>query len=282
MKIAVCGGFGHLGSDIVTSCLNKGYEVRALDLKIKDTLGKYEASEIDVTNKDTLKGKLDGCDAVITTIGLVTKSDKFTNYDIDLDGNLNILEEAKKAGVKKFVYVSVIHADSDATVPMLDAKLKFENKLKESGIEYIIIRPSGYFYDIAHVFTPMIEKGKVNLLKGPNYKANVIDTPDLADFIVEHITESNKTYEVGGKETYTFEEMAKLFFEAANKKVKISKMPVRLFDMLIKSVEKKNKQQGGLLRFSKWTMTHDMVGEPTGKNSFKEYVFNLYKDKGEK
>ena len=46
---------------------------------------------------------------------------------------------------------------------MLDAKAKFEAELKKSGLTWVIFRPSGYFYDIAKVFMPMIEKGKVTL-----------------------------------------------------------------------------------------------------------------------
>ncbi len=46
----------------------------------------------------------DGADAVITTVGLTGVSSSITNYDIDFQGNLNLLNEAKRAGVKKFVY----------------------------------------------------------------------------------------------------------------------------------------------------------------------------------
>ena len=281
MKIVLAGAFGHLGLDILRSLVRDGYEVVALDLKEKDVpelKGKYVFHSIDITNPETLKGTCEGADAVITTVGLVGKSAKVTNYDVDLNGNLNLLHEAKAAGVKKFLYVSVIHVETAPDVPMLEAKHQFEEKLKASGLAYTIIRPTGYFYDIAHVFQPMIEKGKVTLLGHKNHPVNVLDTTDLADFIVSKINETeNKTYEVGGKETYNYREIATLFFEAAHKKVKISHAPVFLFDLIIKKAHKKNDGSEAIIRFSKWTLTHDMEGSTkVGNKSFKAYVQSLY------
>lgn len=280
MKVVLAGAFGNLGSDILRALVARGDEVVALDMAEKDIpecKGKYEFHPIDVTKKETLEGTCKGADALITTVGLVRASQTLTNYDIDLNGNLNLLEEAKKAGVKKFVYVSVIRCDTDPSVPMLEAKHQFEEKLKSSGIDYMIVRPTGYFYDIAKVFMPMIEKGKVTLLGRKDYPCNVIDTTDLADFIVSHMDTKNKTYNVGGQETYTYKEIANMFFQAAGKKAKISRAPVFLFDLIIKKAEKANNGKAPIIRFSKWTLTHDLVGnDKWGKLSFKDYISKLY------
>ncbi len=285
MKVVLAGAFGNLGRDILRQLIAAGNEVVALDMVEKDIpgiKGQYEFRSIDVTKKETLAGTCDGADTVITTVGLVRASATLTNYDIDLNGNLNLLEEAKRAGVKKFVYVSVIKCDTDPSVPMLEAKHQFEEKLKASGINYVIVRPTGYFYDIAKVFMPMIEKGKVTLLGRKDYPCNVIDTKDLADFILVHLNEQNKTYNVGGQETYTYKEIADMFFAAAGKKTKISRAPIFLFDMIIKKAEKKNNGKASIIRFSKWTLTHDLVGsDKWGKLSFKDYIHNIYKKESE-
>ena len=284
MKVAIAGAFGHLGYDVLKQAIAKGYDVVALDLNEKDVpeKGKYTFHKIDVTDKNSLVNTLTGVDVIISTVGLVSKSAKLTNYQIDLDGNVNLLEEAKKSGVKKFIYVSVIHAETAPDVPMLDSKYKFEEKLKESGLAYSIVRPTGYFYDIAHVFMPMIEKGKVTLLGKKDYPVNVIDTSDLASFIMERVEETSNSFnEIGGKEVYTYKEIAEMFFNAANKKVKISRAPVFLFDLIIKKASKKNDGSEAIIRFSKWTLTHAMEGDTKyGDKSFKEYIANLYK-KGE-
>ena len=280
MKVMLAGAFGNLGSDILRHLIDAGHSVVACDIKPKEMPGyegKFETKIIDVTKPETLKGTCDGCDAVITTVGLVGKSKTLSNYDIDLNGNLAILKEAKAAGVKNFGYVSVIKCDSDPNVPMLEAKHQFEEKLKVSGLKYVIFRPTGYFYDIAKVFMPMIEKGKVTLLGHKDFPCNVIDTTDLADFIVKHIEDDGKTYSIGGKESYTYKQIAEMFFAAAGKPCKISRAPAFLFDLPAKKAKKEGGNKEALIRFSKWTLTHDLVGDTMyGNLSFAEYIKSRY------
>ena len=90
---------------------------------------------------------------------------------------------------------------------MLHAKYLFEQELKKSGLSWVIFRPTGYFYDIVKVFRPMIEKGEVTLLGRNRCTPNVISTEDFADFIVEHMGDQNRMYDIGGKETYSYEEI---------------------------------------------------------------------------
>ena len=278
MKVVLAGAFGNLGADILKALVSAGHEVVAADMAVREIEGvSCETRVIDVTKPETLKGLCDGSDAVVTTVGLTRTSATVTNYDIDYHGNLNLLEEAKRAGVKHFVYISVIQADSDPKVPMLHAKALFEQKLKESGLTWVIHRPTGYFYDIAKVFMPMIEKGEVTLLGKQDVHANVIDTPDFADFIVRHLTDENRTYDVGGRETYSYEEIARMFFEAAGKPVVIKRAPVFLFDVLALVNKWKKNGKEAIIRFSKWTLTHELVGKDTwGEHSFREYIKSCY------
>ena len=166
MRIVLAGAYGHLGSDILSALLANGHEVIALDCMEprKDVGSSYIYKKIDVTESTTLEGLCEGAEVVISTVGLTKGSATVTNEQIDYQGNLNLLREAMRAGVKHFAYVSVLKADKAPDVPMLFAKYKFEEKLKESGIQYMIVRPTGYFYDIVKVFRPMIEKGSVSLL----------------------------------------------------------------------------------------------------------------------
>ncbi len=278
MKVVLAGAFGKLGSDILRALVRDGHEVLAIDMIVRelaDVPGGYEAKQVDVTKPEQLAGICDGADAVITTVGLTRTSAEVTNYDVDYQGNLNLLNEAKRAGVKKFAYVSVLKADKAPKVPMLHAKYLLEQKLKKSGIPYVIFRPTGYFYDIAKVFRPMIEKGEVTLLGNKPVSANVIDTTDLADFILLHLDDRNETYDIGGTETYTYEEIARMFFAAAGKEPVIKHAPPFLFDVLAFVNRLKKNGKEAILRFSKWTLTEDMVADHRfGRLSFAEYIKN--------
>ena len=278
MKIVLAGAFGKLGGDILRALVRDGHDVLAIDMVARDMdgiEGKYQKKLVDVTKPDELSGVCEGADAVITTVGLTRTSAEVTNYDIDYRGNLDLLNEAKRAGVKKFAYVSVLKADKAPKVPMLHAKYLLEEELKKSGVPYVIFRPTGYFYDIAKVFKPMIQKGEVTLLGNKPVSANVIDTTDLADFILLHLGDENKTYDIGGTETYTYEEIARMFFEAAGKEPVIKHAPPFLFDVLALVNHFKHNGKEAILRFSKWTLTESMVADNRyGKLSFKEYIKN--------
>ena len=285
MKIVLAGAFGNLGAEILRVLCEREYEVVAADLKEKEvegTEGKYTFVSIDATDPATLEGLCDGADIVITTMGLTTASTKFTAYDIDLKGNQNLLNEAKKAGVKKFNYISVISCDEPGAekVPMLHAKYLFENDLKASGIDYVIYRPTGYFYDIAKVFRPYVEKGEMQLLK--NYgdvKANVVDCPEFAEFIVDHMEETGKTYNVGGKETWSYLEMAKMCMAAGDKPCIIKWSSYKMFGILANLPFIKKAGKHDIILFSQWTLSHNLVGDTiVGEHSFKEYINDYFKD----
>lgn len=283
MKVLLAGAFGNLGFEILKALTEKNYDVVAADLKEKENNGlegKYTFKPIDATNPDTLKGICDGVDNVITTMGLTTSSTKFTAYDIDYQGNLNLYNEAVKAGVKKFNYISVISCDEPGAekVPMLHAKYMFEQEIKKGTMEYVIYRPTGYFYDIAKVFKPYVDKGEMQLLKGyHDVKANVVDCPDFAKFIVEHMDDRNVTYNVGGKETYSYEEMAKMCFKAAGKPTIIKDSPIWMFSILANLPKIKKEGKHDIIMFSKWTLSHNLVGDTkVGEASFAEYIKNYF------
>ena len=283
MKVVLAGAFGNLGAEILKLLCADGHEVVAADLKeatVEGTEGKYTFVKIDATDPETLKGLCDGADAVISTVGLTGASTRFTAYDIDYKGNMNIYNEAKAAGVKKFNYISVISCDEPGAekVPMLHAKYLVEEQIKKGDMDYIIHRPTGYFYDIAKVFKPYVDKGEMQLLKGfGGVKANVVDCPDFARFIVDHMNDTNVSYNVGGKETYTYEQMAAMCFEAAKKPLKIKWAPIWLFGILANLPKIKKAGKHDIILFSKWTLSHDLVGDTVvGEKSFGEYIKSYF------
>ena len=285
MKVVLAGAFGNLGAEILKCLCAQGHEVVAADVRetpVDGCAGKYTFVKIDATNPETMKGLCDGAEVVITTVGLTGASTKVTSYDIDYKGNMNLYAEAKAAGVQKFNYVSVISCDEPGAekVPMLHAKFLVEEELKKQDMDYAIYRPTGYFYDICKVFKPYVQKGEMQLLKGyGSVKANVVDCPDLAAFIVAHMNDKNVTFDVGGKETYTYEQMADMCFKAANKPLKIKWAPIWLFGVLANLPKIKKAGKHDIILFSKWTLSHDLVGKDiTGEASFAEYIQNYFKE----
>ena len=90
--------------------------------------------------------------------------------------------------------------------------------------------------------------------------------------------DENAVYDVGGKETYSYEEIARMFFEAAGKPAVIKRAPVFLFSVLAFVNKCKKNGKEAIIRFSKWTLTNELVGKDVyGKLSFREYIQSCYR-----
>jgi nucleoside-diphosphate-sugar epimerase len=86
---------------------------------------KFKTIVTEVTKPEMLQGIMNDVDVVISTIGITKQKDGLTYMDVDYQANLNLLNEAKKAGVRKFIYVSAFNADRLKHLKIAAAKEKF-------------------------------------------------------------------------------------------------------------------------------------------------------------
>jgi uncharacterized protein YbjT (DUF2867 family) len=139
--------------------------------------------------------------------------------DVDYQGNSNLLKEALHHGVKKFIYVSVLNGQFLKDLKMIAAKEQFVDELKASGIEYAIIRPNGFFSDMAELLA-MAEKGTVYLFGKGELKGNPIHGADLAKYIVQKLDSDETELDIGGPDVLSQNQMAQAAFKAVGKKEK--------------------------------------------------------------
>lgn len=105
-KILLAGATGYLGRFVAYQLSEQGYSARLI---VRDMLksgfdpDEFEIIEAQVTQPDTLTGIMDGVDVVISTLGITKQKEGFTYMDVDYQANLNLLREAEKHGVKKFI-----------------------------------------------------------------------------------------------------------------------------------------------------------------------------------
>ena len=83
---------------------------------------------------------------------------------------------------------------------------------------------------------------------------------------------------MGGRETYTYLEMAELCFKAAGKPVRIKWAPIWLFGILANLPKIKKAGKHDIILFSRWTLSHDLVGGTRiGDSSFAAYIDDYFK-----
>ena len=275
MKILVAGAAGYLGSHLIQVLHEKGHEVIGLDVNAS-SLEKYSSClsqklVVNLTRPEEIKGKLDGIDIVFSAVGLEFPQKNLSYWDIDYQANLNLLKEAETAGVKKFMYISVIHADKPGPLPpILEAKAAIEKQIQASKLEWVIFRPTGYFKDIVNIFLKGAKNGKVRLVGTGEIKANPLHPADFSEFIADSLEAVNEIKEVGGPEVYSYRQLGEIAFEIVNKPPKISCMSVNSFKIFMRVLKIFKPLSYPLLQFSLWCMTNDMVAPQIGTRSIKD------------
>jgi uncharacterized protein YbjT (DUF2867 family) len=227
-KIIVAGSTGYLGQHLLEQLKNRSLPFSAIARnpnKLYDLgLSPHEIITAEVTKPASLMGQLEGAHTVISTVGITRQKDGLTYMDVDYAANVNLLRESLKAGVKKFVYVSVLNGQFHRDLKILEAKEKFVEVLKTSGIEYIIVRPNGFFSDMGD-FLEMAKGGRVYLFGHGNRKVNPIHGSDLANVILDELHQSNSEIEVGGPDILTQNEIAELALTLFAKQRRITHFP---------------------------------------------------------
>lgn len=132
-KIALAGATGYLGGHIAHQLLLNQYNFVALARNVSKLkawgLAESQIAEVQVTNPGTLTGVLKDVDTVISTVGITRQKDGLTYMDVDYQANMNLLNEARNAGVRKFIYVSAINGQQFRHLKIMEAKEKFVDTL---------------------------------------------------------------------------------------------------------------------------------------------------------
>lgn len=226
LKVLVAGSTGYLGKHILRELENRGISFKAIARNPGKLpgLNQEQILKAEVTDPSSLLGICEGFDVVISTVGITRQKNGLTYMDVDYQANLNLLREAQKAGVQKFIYISAINGDKMRHLKIFEAKEGFVDELKESGIDYTVLRPNGFFSDMGD-FLEMAKRGRVYLFGDGQYRLNPIHGADLAEVLLDSIASKEKEITVGGPDVLTQNEIAALALDSWYKDVKITHLP---------------------------------------------------------
>lgn len=282
-KILLAGATGYLGSFILQELQKRKYPVRALvrdSRKIQATSDSdVEIFEGEITLPESITGCCNTIDVVISTVGITRQKEGLSYMDVDYQANVTLLREAQRAGVSKFVYVSVLNAEEFANLSICRAKGLFVEQLKRSGLDYCIIRPNGFFSDMAEFFA-MAERGRAYLFGRGQHKSNPIHGADLATFCVDAVDLQNNEFDIGGPETLSHNDIAKIAFNSLQKEPKIYYVPelLRKFTLyFLRSCTGRNFY--GPIEFFLTVMATDMVAPEYGSRTLKDFFASLASQK---
>ncbi|MCC7033338.1 MAG: SDR family oxidoreductase [Acidobacteria bacterium] len=227
--ILVVGSTGSVGGRIVRGLLGRGESVRALARPSSNhaPLSQAGAAVVfgDLTDPASLAGACRGVDTVITT-ATVSKTGTDTIEHVDLEGTARLIDAAREAGARHFIFVSTVGASPDAPHPLFRAKGIAEQRLRESGLAFTILQPS-VFMDVW--FPMLIEmpafSGRPVTLVGQSMRRHAfIAEQDVAAFAVAAVFEPaarHATLVIGGPEAVTFRDVVRAYEEASGRAIEV-------------------------------------------------------------
>lgn len=235
-QILVVGATGFLGMEVCRQLAAAHKNVIGLvrksaaeeKIKVLKQWG-VQLVEGDLKDKASIKKALNGISTVISTASsTLSRQDGDSIQTVDNEGQSNLVDEAKSAGVKQFVFVSFCFMPDG--YPLQSAKERAEKKLKSSGMNYSIIKPSFF---IEAWLSPAIgfdfPNAKASIYGEGKNKISWIAITDVAAFtvaVVDNPAAKNKSIEIGGPEALSPLEVVSIFEKAGGKKFELQHVPV--------------------------------------------------------
>jgi uncharacterized protein YbjT (DUF2867 family) len=220
MKVLTVGATGKYASHVVPELKQRGVTVRALvrdQDKVAAALqqGADEAVVGDLGDAASLQAAASGMD------GVFHLNPAFAPNEADL--GVAMVEAAKAAGVRKFVFSSVIHPSISA-LSNHAAKRPVEEALCESGMQFIILQPTMFMQNFDSGWQAVVEKGQFALPYSKHAKASYVDYRDVAEVAAISLTSDrldDGTFELCDAGMVDRLELAALMSEALDSPIEV-------------------------------------------------------------
>lgn len=237
--IFIAGGTGFIGQHLLRALKDSNYRIRCL-ARTEERAALcirrgFEAVTGDITDRESLRNSLEGVKMVVHLVGIIEEREEMTFQKVHVEGTRNLVEEAKRAGVKHFFYQSALGASLNSDAAYQRTKAEAEEIVKSSGIPYTIFRPSivigerdGFTEKLRELikigpFVPVPGTGEARFQ--PIY---VEDWVRCFLSIIGKEEAIGRTYEFGGPEHLTYNEMIIQLMEVIGVKKPLVHIPLSL------------------------------------------------------
>jgi uncharacterized protein YbjT (DUF2867 family) len=246
--ILVTGATGFVGGHLIERLRKDSLSVRALVRmpdKAQTLKGRgVETAVGDIADAASLEAAMEGCDKVIHLVGIIQEAPGVTFQGVHVDGTLNILDVAKKAGARHFIFQSALGTRPNAKSQYHRTKWEAEELVRASGIPFTILR-SSLIYGPGDLFTirlaETIRLSPVLPVIGTGQsKIQPIFIDDVVECLRKISTSDsylNEMYDIGGPEQLTYEEVTKAIAAALGIKRPTVHVPLFLMRTVAKVAE---------------------------------------------
>lgn len=240
-RIAITGGTGFVGSNVRAALAG-----RPLRLMVRDPVAsRHLASDTveivaaDVTRPETLRGVFAGCDAVIHLVGIIEEGGGAGFDDIIHLGTRNVLAEAERADLHRFIHMSALGARDDPDYPYLYAKWQAEAVVRQTAIPWTILRPSIIFGPGDGFINQLVTLVRAPLTPVPDGGTSrfmPVAVEEVAEIFASALDRPGtafQTYELGGGKQYSLSEILDVVGRALGSRHPHIHVPISLINLAI-------------------------------------------------
>jgi NAD(P)H dehydrogenase (quinone) len=231
MKIGITGATGQLGRLVIEKLTEKGLKENVVALarspqKAAD-LG-VEVREFNYSQPTKLADALNGIDCLLLISG--------NEFGQRVNQHANVIEAAKKAGVERIVYTSLLHADTSSW-SLAEEHHATEKILKNSGVNYSILRNGWYSENYTGSIAGALAGGAFlgSASTGKISSATRADFAEAAATVLTSDGHTNKTYELAGDDAFTLTDLAAEITRQSGKNIPYKDLPESEYANILKS-----------------------------------------------
>jgi NADH dehydrogenase len=222
MRVLVTGGTGVVGKSAVEELVRRGNTVRLLSRSAKEDVAQW-ASGVEpwsgsVSKPEEIRGSADNCDIVVHVAGIISEDpSEITFENVNVAGTSNMVAEAERAGVGRFIYVSSLGADKGKS-PYHASKRKAEDCTRKFKGGWIILRPGNVYGPGDEVVSLLLQMVRslpaIPVIGGGDDKFQPVWVDDVAIAIADSVERTDlhgRVLELAGEEVTSTNDLVERF-----------------------------------------------------------------------
>jgi NADH dehydrogenase len=186
---------------------------------------------------------------------------------VDEKGNRNLIDAARAAGVRHFVFTSILGVRPDHPIDFFRIKHATEQYLGKSGLSFTILRPAAFMeFWAALVGEPVITKGETTIFGRGRNPINFVSVGDVAHFAVIALQDpraSDRTIEIGGPENLSLLQVAETFERVSGRTAKKRHIPLPMMRVMAVLTRPLNEALSRQIASGVYMDTGDLRFDPT-------------------
>jgi uncharacterized protein YbjT (DUF2867 family) len=259
-----------LGGQVVTALLSRGKRVRALVRPKSDAAllvrAGVEIAPGDMMDPASLLRAMDGADAVVSTAAGYTRHSKGDTAEIDKTGNRNLADAASQAGIRRFVFTSIVTCDQTPQIPHFWHKKLAEDRLEELGVPFVSLRPGGFLDQLTQIGGDPFAKRRLMWFGSPTIPLTYVLTSDLAGYLADAVDApgvDGQRIDIGWDRPVSMQEIAQISGRLIGHQMRVRTVPAGLINTAAAVLGPFSPMVKDMDAMMRWFQTGAYIADPT-------------------